>query len=87
MWTRWNTPDAELLAKIGPAKSRRAVPWSTLTPEQKDFQRTKMAIHAAMITPHGPRDRPGPGAGAMPWAPSNDTVVLFLSDNGASSEQ
>src|SRR5438270_2835244 len=50
MWTRWNTPDSELLAKIGPGEITRAVPWSTLTPEQKSFQRTKMAIHAAMIT-------------------------------------
>ena len=50
MWTPWNTPDEELFAKIGKAEVARAVPWSTLTPEQKDFQRTKMAIHAAMIT-------------------------------------
>ena len=50
MWTKWNTPDEELIAKIGPGEVARAVPWSTLTPEQKKFQRTKMAIHAAMIT-------------------------------------
>jgi arylsulfatase len=50
MWTRWNTPDEELFAKIGPGEVTRAVAWSTLTPEQKSFQRTKMAIHAAMIT-------------------------------------
>ncbi len=44
------TPDAELFAKIGPGEVARAAPWSTLTAEQKAFQRTKMAIHAAMIT-------------------------------------
>ena len=27
----------------------RAVPWDTLTAEQKQFQPIKMAIHAAMI--------------------------------------
>ena len=50
MWTRWNTPDEELFAKTGPGEVSRAVAWSTLTAEQKAFQRTKMAIHAAMIT-------------------------------------
>ena len=43
-------PDAELIATIGKGEVTRAVPWSTLTPEQRSFQRTKMAIHAAMIT-------------------------------------
>src|SRR3954451_19209599 len=47
MWTRWNTPDEELFARIGQGEVTRAVPWSTLTAEQKKFQRTKMAIHAA----------------------------------------
>ena len=50
MWTQWNTPDEELFAKIGKGEVTRAVPWSTLTAEQKELQRTKMAIHAAMIT-------------------------------------
>jgi arylsulfatase len=86
MWTPWNTPDAELKAKIGPGEVTRAVPWSSLTKEQKEFQRTKMAIHAAMITRMDAeigkvlRQVDAMGAG-------NDTVVVFLSDNGASSEQ
>src|SRR5690242_3483985 len=50
MWTNWNTPDAELAAKIGPGEVMRAVPWSTLTAEQKRLQRTKMAIHASMVS-------------------------------------
>jgi arylsulfatase A-like enzyme len=86
MWTRWNTPDEELFAKIGPGEVTRAVAWSTLTPEQKSFQRTKMAIHAAMITRMdleiGKVLKQLEAMGA-----SRDTVVLFLSDNGASSEQ
>ncbi len=86
MWTKWNTPDAELFAKIGPGEVSRAVPWSTLTPEQKAFQRTKMAIHAAMIT------RMDIEIGKVlsqveAMGAERDTVVMFLSDNGASSEQ
>jgi arylsulfatase len=86
MWTRWNTPDAELFAKTGPGEVSRAVPWSTLTPEQKAFQRTKMAIHAAMISRMdleiGKVIRQLDAMGA-----ARDTVIVFLSDNGASSEQ
>ena len=86
MWTRWNTPDAELFAKIGPGEVTRAVPWSTLTPEQKKLQRIKMAIHAAMITRMdteiGKLLRQVEAMRAL-----DDTVVIFLSDNGASSEQ
>ena len=86
MWTRWNTPDEELFAKIGPGEVTRAVPWSTLTAEQKQFQRTKMAIHAAMIT------RMDTEIGKVlkqlqAMGAERDTVVIFLSDNGASSEQ
>ena len=86
MWTQWNTPDQELIAKIGPGEVSRAVPWSTLTPEQKKLQRTKMAIHAAMITRMdveiGKLLKQVDSMGAL-----DDTVVIFLSDNGASSEQ
>ncbi|HYW45646.1 MAG TPA: arylsulfatase [Bryobacteraceae bacterium] len=86
MWTRWNTPDSELFAAIGRGEVTRAVPWSTLTPEQKRFQRTKMAIHAAMIT------RMDLEIGKVldqvrAMGAERDTLVVFLSDNGASSEQ
>ncbi len=86
MWTKWNTPDEELLAKIGPGEVARAVAWSSLNNEQKAFQRTKMAIHAAMIT------RMDLEIGKVvqqldAMGEERDTVILFLSDNGASSEQ
>lgn len=86
MWTQWNTPDAELIAKIGPGEVARAVPWSTLTAEQKKLQRTKMAIHAAMVS------RMDAEIGKLlkqveAMGQLDNTVVLFLSDNGASSEQ
>ncbi|MDQ6760949.1 MAG: arylsulfatase [Acidobacteriota bacterium] len=86
MWTRWNTPDAELLAKIGPGEISKAVPWSTLTAEQKKLQRIKMAIHAAMITRMDIEiGRVFSQLKAM--GADRDTVIVFLSDNGASSEQ
>ncbi|MBC8166870.1 MAG: sulfatase-like hydrolase/transferase, partial [Bryobacteraceae bacterium] len=86
MWTKWNTTDDEIREKIGPGEVTRAVPWSTLTPQQKSFQRTKMAIHAAMISRMDLeigkvlKQVEAMGAG-------QNTVVIFLSDNGASSEQ
>lgn len=59
--------------------------WDTLTGEQKRFQATKMAIHAAMV------DRMDREVGRIiakikemnAW---ENTVVFFLSDNGASAE-
>lgn len=86
VWTPWNTPDDELFAKIGRGEVTRAVPWSTLTPEQKSFQRIKMAIHAAMITRMDLEI--GKVLGQIrAMGAERDTVVVFLSDNGASSEQ
>lgn len=86
MWTKWNTPDKDLTEKVGPGEVSKAVPWSVLTPVQKDFQRTKMAIHAAMIT------RMDAEIGKVldqvkAMGAERDTIVLFMSDNGASSEQ
>ncbi|MEO7650695.1 MAG: arylsulfatase, partial [Bryobacteraceae bacterium] len=82
----WNTTDQELLAKIGPGEVMNAVPWSTLTAGQKKFQRTKMAIHAAMITR---MDREiGRVLNQLKAMDAfRDTLILFLSDNGASAEQ
>ena len=85
-WPPWNTPTPELTAKVGPGEVPNAVPWSTLTPEQQRFQRLKMAIHAAMITRMdleiGKLIRQVEAMGAL-----DNTVFLFLSDNGASAEQ
>ncbi len=82
----WSTPDKELFEKIGPGEVTRAVPWSTLTPEQKKLQRTKMAIHGAMITRMDKEiGRVVDQLQAMNQL--DNTVILFLSDNGASAEQ
>ena len=76
-------PDA--IKKLGPGEVNRPLIWGDLTPKQQDFQAMKMAIHAAMI------DRLDRELGKVlnqirkmdAW---DSTLILFLSDNGASAE-
>lgn len=70
-----------VLNKLGPGEIEHAVPWIELSDEQKIYQATKMAIHAAMI------DRMDREIGRVldqvramgAW---DNTIILFLSDNG-----
>ena len=85
VWPSWNLSEAELRARVGPGEVARAVPWSSLSEEQKRFQRTKMAIHAAMITRMD--QEIGRVIGQLKaMGAFRDTVIFFLSDNGASAE-
>ena len=82
----WNFSRDKLREMIGPGEADRAVPWKELTEEQKRFQATKMAIHAAMI------DRMDQEIGRVldqieKMNALENTLVLFVSDNGASAEQ
>lgn len=82
----WNTKPPELNARIGEGEVGFAVPWDTLTAEQKKFQSAKMAIHAAMV------DRIDQEIGRIleqleAMKAIDNTVVMFMSDNGASAEQ
>ncbi|HSU68237.1 MAG TPA: arylsulfatase, partial [Tepidisphaeraceae bacterium] len=82
----WNAPEAELKKQIGPQEVGYAVAWDSLTPEQKAFQSIKMSIHAAMV------DRMDQEIGRVmtqvrEMGAGDDTLVLFMSDNGASAEQ
>ncbi|NLH16661.1 MAG: sulfatase-like hydrolase/transferase, partial [Phycisphaerae bacterium] len=82
----WNLSAEQLRKQIGPGEADRAVPWETLTEEQKRFQATKMAIHAAMI------DRMDREIGRVleqiaEMGAMDNTVIVFVSDNGASAEQ
>ena len=82
----WSFSREKLEAMIGPGESNRAVAWEDLTEEQKDFQTTKMAIHAAMI------DRMDQEIGRVlkqvdRMGALDNTVIFFVSDNGASAEQ
>ncbi|MBI3878712.1 MAG: arylsulfatase [Verrucomicrobia bacterium] len=75
----------EDIAKLGPGEINRPVPWATLTTEQRDFQATKMSIHAAMV------DRMDQEIGQVlaqvkAMGALDNTIIMFLSDNGASAE-
>jgi arylsulfatase len=70
---------------LGPGEVNRPLAWSDLTEMQKEFQATKMAIHAAMI------DCMDREIGRVldqlrEVGVLDDTLILFLSDNGASAE-
>ena len=82
----WSFSQEKLKEMIGPGESNRAVAWDELTEEEKDFQATKMAIHAAMI------DRMDREIGRVlnqvkKMGALDNTVIFFVSDNGASAEQ
>ncbi len=70
---------------VGPAEVAYALPWASLNDEQKKFQSSKMAIHAAMV------DRIDREVGRVldqlkVMGAFENTIVFFLSDNGASAE-
>jgi arylsulfatase len=76
-------PDA--IERLGPGEVIRPLPWSELTEEQRRFQATKMAIHAAMI------DRMDREIGRVigqlkAMGAFENTLICFASDNGASAE-
>ncbi len=76
-------PDA--IVKLGTGEVTLPLPWSELTDEQRRFQATKMAIHAAMV------DRMDREIGRVldqlkAMNALENTIVLFASDNGASAE-
>jgi len=76
-------PDA--IRKLGPGEIDRPVPWEQLSPEQKTFQATKMAIHAAMIEVVD-REIGRVLVQLKKMKQFENTLILFASDNGASSE-
>ncbi len=83
---RWNLSAEQLHQRIGKGEVARAVAWDELTDQQKRFQATKMAIHAAMI------DRMDQEIGRVieqirAMGQLDDTVIFFVSDNGSSAEQ
>ena len=76
-------PDA--MKKLGAGEVNRPLPWNELTDEQRRFQATKMAIHAAMV------DRLDHEIGRVlqqlrDMKAYENTLIFFGSDNGASAE-
>jgi arylsulfatase len=75
----------EDLKKLGPNELNRPLLWTTLEPSQQEFQAGKMAVHAAMV------DRMDREIGRVlaqlrAMDAMQDTLMFFLSDNGASAE-
>jgi arylsulfatase A-like enzyme len=73
------------LEKLGPGEVNRPVPWDALSEPQRSFQAAKMEIHAAMI------DRMDREIGRVvdqlrAMGEFENTLILFMSDNGASAE-
>lgn len=82
----WNFSEAKLRDLIGPGEVAHAVPWDTLTPEQQQFQPLLMSVHAAMV--HRMDIEIGRVIGRLKDLGAFDnTIIFFLSDNGASAEQ
>ena len=79
----YHFPDAFRI--LGNGEVNKPLPWNSLTDEQKQFQATKMSIHAAMI--HRMDIEIGRVFDQIKkmgqW---DNTLVVFLSDNGASAE-
>ena len=75
----------EAIVRLGANEVNLPIPWVELTDSQKAFQASKMAVHAAMV------DRMDREIGRVldqvrsmgVW---DNTMILFLSDNGASAE-
>lgn len=79
----YDFPDA--LKTLGAGEVNRPLPWERLTEEQRSFQATKMALHAAMV------DRIDQELGRViaqlkSMGELDETIIFFLSDNGASAE-
>jgi arylsulfatase len=79
----YDFPDA--FQKLGSGETNRPLPWDELTEEQRGFQAAKMAVHAAMI------DCMDREIGRIlqqidAMGATENTLVVFLSDNGASAE-
>jgi len=81
----WNLSPEELITQIDSADTGRAVPWDQLSQEQQEFQATKMAIHAAMIT-RMDREIGRYIEALKKLGYFENTIVILCSDNGASTE-
>jgi arylsulfatase A-like enzyme len=77
--------EPDVLARFGAGEIERPLPWAGLSPEQRAFQAEKMALYAAMIEM---MDRAvGRIVGQLEAMQAiDDTLILFLSDNGSSAE-
>jgi arylsulfatase len=73
------------MQKLGPNEVNRPLPWAELTADQRAFQADKMAVHAAMVD-RMDREIGRVVAQLKAMGAVENTLVFFLSDNGASAE-
>ncbi|QDV67991.1 Arylsulfatase [Rosistilla carotiformis] len=78
-------PFPKAMETLGAGEVNRPLAWDALTERQQEFQADKMAVHAAMI------DRIDQELGRVldqirAMDALEETLILFLSDNGASAE-
>ena len=81
----WNLSPEELITQIDSADTGRAVPWDALSREQQEFQATKMAIHAAMVS-RMDREIGRYIEALKELGYLENTIIFFCSDNGSSTE-
>ena len=75
----------EAIKKLGPNEVNRPLDWASLSTDQKAYQASKMAVHAAMV------DRMDAEIGRIidqlkAMNVLDNTIIMFVSDNGASAE-
>ncbi len=75
----------EAIKKLGPNELNRPLAWKDLTQAQREFQAGKMAVHAAMVD-RMDREIGRVVAQIKTMKALDDTLIFFLSDNGASAE-
>lgn len=76
---------ANARAELAATEVWNEVPWDTLTSEQRGWQSAKMTVHAAMVE-RMDREVGRLIAELRTMNALENTLVLFLSDNGASAE-
>jgi arylsulfatase A-like enzyme len=81
----YGPPKPGILKKLGPGEVVLPMLWDELTDQQRRFQATKMAIHAAMV------DRMDQEIGRIiaqlrEMNALENTILFFASDNGATAE-
>ena len=82
----WNLTAKELKEQVSRNEINQAIPWDSLTESEKEFQASKMAVHAAMI--HRVDIEIGRVLEQIKTMDAFEkTIIIFLSDNGASAEQ
>ncbi|MEZ5276082.1 MAG: arylsulfatase [Opitutaceae bacterium] len=82
----WSLSEIRLKSWVDPNETGRAVAWAQLTADEKAFQQVKMAVHAAMVD-RMDREIARVVDQLAAMKALDDTLILFLSDNGATAEQ